>query len=356
MQQANRLEMEMKHWQGREQRFSKLFSPSILHSRAFKKEKLHHLEQLYSRYRWTANGDERLTRNLLQQERRQLEKELYPTRLKRNFRRLVSAFNKLVVVLIKPPGNVQDRHKLGAELEKAGFKQALDKLNQKMRLGQKEFSISLVKHINEKEQLQYSLEFSKNDSGQTSFSHYTVRIMDDAGKMDHTLSLATGNQQPDAKQLYNLLSGRLVQVKTANDNKWLSVDFNDKDAKGNLRLRSFETKSGPDILAELEKLPIKENRFAVAKAALAEGLRNGERMEVTILNKGKEHSCFIEINANRTLNLYNPEGKKITLTEALGKQENLKKQKSIKLNLGADNKVGIKDGHRPGKGIKISRS
>lgn len=353
MQKANRLEMEMKHWQGREQRFSKLFSPSILHSRAFKKEKLNHLEQLYSRYRWTANSDERLTRSLLQQERRQLEKELYPNRLKRNFRRLVSAVNKLVVVLVKPPGNVQDRHRLGAELEKAGFKQAIEKLDQKIGLGQKEFSIPLVKHINEKEQLHYSLEFSKNDSGQTRFSHYTVGIMDDTGKMKHMPSLATGNQQPDPKQLYNLLSGRLVQVKTANGNKWLSVDFNDKDAKGNLRLRSFETISGPDVLAELEKLPIKENQFSIAKAGLEKGLKNGERMEVTILNKGKEHPYFIEINANRTLNLLNPEGKKVTLSEALGKKENLKKQKSIKLNPDVNKTAKKKEGITPKNVIGI---
>lgn len=350
-QQANRLEMEMKQWQGREQRFSKLFSPAILHSRAFKKEKLNHLGQLYSRYRWTANADERLTRSLLQQERRQLEKELYPNRLKRNFVRLAKALDKLIVALARPPKNLKERHKLNTVLQKAGFDQVAEQLDQKLRQGLNEFSIPLVKHINEKEQLRYSLEFSKNESGQTSFSHYTVGITDKSGKTKHSLNMESGKLQLDGKQLYNLLSGRLLQVKTPNGNEWLSIDFNDKDAKGNLRMRSFDAKSGPDILTELEKLPLKENRFADAKAELEKGLKTGDRMPVTVLNKGKEQTYFLEMNANRTLSLLNAEGKKVSLAEAIGKQESVNKQKAIKLNPD----VRLKEGVTRDKGIKIIR-
>src|SRR3546814_985505 len=101
-QQPNRLEQEMKEWEAREQRFSTLFSSSILQSRAFKKEKVRHLRNLGSRYRWSSNPDERFTQRLLSQERRQLEKELYPNRLNRNFMRRVGSWDRLATVQFSP--------------------------------------------------------------------------------------------------------------------------------------------------------------------------------------------------------------------------------------------------------------
>src|SRR3546814_8622005 len=78
------------------------------------------------------------------------------------------------------------------------------------------------------------------------------------------------------KQAYNLLSGRAVLVK----GEWLSLDPNDKDADGHLRIKRVVESYGVNLSKELSKLPLKENRLAVTREELAKGLKNGDKKSV----------------------------------------------------------------------------
>lgn len=307
MRQTNRLETEMKQWDAREQRFSKLFSASILHSREFRKEKLQHLRHLHSKYRWAAaNPDEKLTRRLLGRERRELEKAIYPNKLKRNFFRLIHAFQKLVRAIVLPAPGTANHRRLVRDVEKAGFGQSVKTLSRELGQGQASFSIPLSKHIDDRRRLDYHLDFSRDHDGQPRFDGYRVALPGTDGQPKASIRMEAGGHSPSALQAYNLLSGRAVLL----GREWISVDENDRDAQGNLRLKSCPEKYGPDIAKELEKLPLKENRLLLAREELTRSLKDGDRVQVSLLKKGKEVPHFLELGRSGKLELLDASGKK----------------------------------------------
>lgn len=311
MQQGNRLEREMKQWEAREQRFAKLFSSSILQSRAFKKEKIRHLRKISSQYRWSDDLEERMTRKLLNQERRLLENELYPNRLKRNFFRFVGSLGRLANAIIKPSAGKVELGKATADLKRAGFSDMKENLRQHNGKVQDKFSITDVRKVNKGEQLEYRPEFRKGPDGQLHYDGHSVTLSGEGKPVSYRMD--AGDMRLGEQRAYNLLSGRSVLVK----GQWLSLDANDKDASGNLRIKKLSEQKSPDIPAELAKLPIKENRLATAREELVKGLKNGDRVSVTVKLNGKESNYYVTAG-DKGLNLSDKSGKKVTLQEITG--------------------------------------
>lgn len=321
MQQMNRLEREMKQWEAREQRFAKLFSPSILHSRAFKKEKALHLRKLVSQFRWTNDPEERMTRKLLGQERRQLEKELYPNRLKRNFMRFVGSLGRLTNALVKPPMLKPNHTQASAGLKRAGFGGMQEKFHQQKGNGLEAFNIVDVRKVNDRQRLEYRPEFRKEQDGQLRYDGHSVSLTGEGKTASYRMdadAMRLGEQRA-----VNLLSGRSVLVK----GQWLSLDMNDKDASGNLRIKSLPEKQGPDIAGELSKLPLKENRLAATREVLIKGLKQGDKVAVTVKLNGKETMHYLTLG-DKGLNLMDKTGKLTSLQEIKGKAKGVKESAS----------------------------
>jgi len=114
----------------------------------------------------------------------------------------------------------------------------------------------------------------------------------------------------NAEKAYNLLSGRAVQQ--ADSNAWKQLDFNDKDAAGNFRIRHFNENYGYNLDQALAGLPAKEEQ----RIGLLESLRNGEKVITKLTVSGKEHDVTLAADPlKRDIAIYDANGQKVTLEQ-----------------------------------------
>lgn len=158
--------MELNQWRSREERFSKLFSFSLSTNRALLREKLHHYERIAAKYKGTYDQDERFALNILRQESRRMEKQLYPNLFISLFRRLlVTPLREQSFILKDTRGMEQNSRSLLVQLQQAGFPDLFSKLEEQLKQGQDQFSISVSYYANEKERMEHHLTFSRDQLG-----------------------------------------------------------------------------------------------------------------------------------------------------------------------------------------------
>lgn len=315
---VNRVEMELKQWHSREERFSKLFNFSLSNSRSLLKEKLHHYERIGTKYKGTTNLDERFALQMLKQEKNKILKQLYPNLLVRLIRKLVVA---PLIDQIAVHTDVKEAQKnnqaLYDQVQRIGFKDLSNQIDHQIKQGQEQFSIPISYYINEKERLDHEVSFSKDQSGQYQFDGYKTTLQNES-KPDENRSqyfkLQEGNSV-DTIQAYNLLAGRAVQK----EKSWIQLDLNDKDATGNHRIKEFHSGFGYDLEKAVQQLPLKESSNKNEANKLMDDLKQGNRLPVTLIKNGNEHRFYIEANPQfKSVNIYDEHSRKITLATALG--------------------------------------
>lgn len=315
---VNRVETALNQWRSREERFSKLFSFDLSSNRALMKEKLRYYDRVAATYKGTKDMDERLALKLLRQERNHLEKRLYPHIMVRLLRRL------LVVPIRERIALKRDFHQseengraLKQKVQRAGFTGLSAKIEENMKQGQQQFSIPVSQYINEKERLDYRLSFVKDHSGMYRFDGYKANLHNESKpdeKRQQYFGMENG-QGLKTSEAYNLLSGRSVQK----EGRWLQLDFNDRDAQGNFRVKEFHTGYGYNIDQVLQQLPLKELLNKGEADRLHDALKHGERHSVTFTKDGHERRYYIEANPqHKSVNVYDEHSRKITLNTALG--------------------------------------
>ena len=228
----NRVEMEVNRWRSKEERFSKLFSFGLSGNRALMKEKLGYFEQVSAKYRNTENLDERFALRLLNQERKAIEKQLYPNLFVRLLRRLFITPAKEQIIIRQDARHMhQNSQALQKELQRTGFSALQAKVEQQLKLGSDKFSVPLSHYVNEKQRLSHQLSFERDVTGAINFKSYTTSLVNELKPEEnkqHYFSNTSGRAM-DADKAYNLLSGRAVLDKGI----WKQLDLNDKDGKGN---------------------------------------------------------------------------------------------------------------------------
>lgn len=159
------------------------------------------------------------------------------------------------------------------------------------------------------------LTFSRDHTGQYQFNGFQARLWDETGQASakqHYFELKDGM---DVGRAYQLLEGRAIQK----EDRWLQLDFNDKDAQGNNRVKEFHSSFGYDLEKVLQDLPIKELRERATAYQLLDRLKQDSREAVSFLQDGKEQRYFIEANPQfKSVNIYDEHSRKITLSAALG--------------------------------------
>jgi len=340
-QLVNRVENDLNQWRLREERFTKLFPFNLANNKAFLREKLNYLDRVAAKYKGTGNQEERIALRILKQERNEIGKQLYPNLLLRLLRGiLLIAKQQYAVKQIKKQA-ASNEQVLKETLVKTGFGNVSNKLEQYMKQEQQQFSVPVSYYVNEKEQLNFSLSFSKNQNGQYQFESYKAILKNDDKPGENRLqnfSIEPGNTIT-ATQAYNLLSGRSVQTEyqEANGNKqagWIQLDFNDKDAAGNYRIKEFNTSYGYDLKSVLQQLPLKELSNSIEVEKLENALKSGSRHAVSFLKDGKEQTFFIEANPQfKSINIYDEHLKKISVASALGNKTAEPAQLAKKTNL-----------------------
>lgn len=312
----NRVEMALNQWRNREDRFSKLFSFSLSSNKALLKEKLHYYERVAARYRGTSDPEERFALKVLQQERRRMEKQLYPNLLVRMLRRLlVLPAREQAVIRQDMQSQEENSRSLQEQIGKAGFSGLTSKLEQQIRQGQTQFSIPVPYYVNERERMDHQLTFSRNHTGQYQFNGFQARLLDETGQAAAKQHYFERKDGMDINRAYQLLEGRAIQK----EDRWLQLDFNDKDAQGNYRVKEFHSIYGFDLEKVLRDLPIKELRESTTAYQLLDRLKQGSREAVSFLRDGREQRYFIEANPQfKSINIFDEHSRKITLSTALG--------------------------------------
>jgi hypothetical protein len=314
----NRVEMELSQWRSREERFSKLFNFSLSKNRALLKEKLYHYERIATKYKGTNNIEERIALQLLRQERNKILKQLYPNLLVRLIRKLIVApLINQIAVRKDAKEEEQNNQALHEQVQRIGFPNLSNVIDQNVRQGYPEFSIPVSYYVNEKERLNHELSFSKDESGKYQFEGYKTTLQNELKPNENRqqfFKMQEGNSVT-ATQAYNLLAGRAIQK----EGTWIQLDLNDKDSYGNHRIKEFHSGYGYNLQKAIEQLPIKELLNKAESDKLLDNLKQGNRQCVTLTKNGNEHRFYIEANPQfKSVNIYDENSKKITLSSALG--------------------------------------
>lgn len=139
---ANRVETELNQWRSREDRFSKLFSFDLSSNRALLKEKLHYYDRVAAKYKGTPDVDERFALRVLNQERKRIEKQLYPNLLIRLLRRLLVAPIREQIIIRKDARQAEQNNQLlHIQMRRAGFTGLSAKVEEQIKQGQQQFSV-----------------------------------------------------------------------------------------------------------------------------------------------------------------------------------------------------------------------
>lgn len=338
---VNRIVTEAAQWNSKEERLRKLFKSSPSLDNSLLKEKLRWCENMLTKYRNTNHLEERSALQIIKSERSNLIKQVYPNRYGQFFYKLL---NLLVLEKVKAKIQISDELKNNRSVENklkdAGFTNVFSKAERYMKLGQAKFTVPVSYYLNEKERIDHSLDFKKDDSGFYQFEGFKTRLHDHiklSENREHYFSV----DEPgtfNAVQAYDLLSGRAV----FDEGSWKQLDLNDRDSDGNYKTKEFPQSYGYNIEKALSQLPLKI-LDQLALSELITSLKDGRREEAILLKDGQEQKVFIEANPQyRSLNIYSESLKKISLSNVQDsiKNENVKLEakkvepQSVKLSRG----------------------
>ncbi len=340
----NRVETELNQWRSREERFSKLFSFSLSSNEALLKEKLHYYDRIAAKYKGTGDIDERFALGMLKQERNRIEKQLYPNVLIRLLRRLlVVPVKEQIVIRQDNRKTEQNSQSLHQQVRRAGFTNLAAKIDEQIKHGQQQFSLPVSYYINDKERLNHQLSFVKDQSGTYHFEGYKTNLYNESkpNEQREQYFSAKNGYEINTTESYNLLAGRAIKKNAT----WVQLDFNDKDANCNFRMKEFHSGYGYNLQKILQQLPLKELLNESEANKLHDALKNGNRVAVSFIKNGNEQRYYIEANPQfKSVNIYDEHARKITLNTALG-TKTLEAMKAVN-NASQQQSQGRKNGMR----------
>lgn len=188
-------------------------------------------------------------------------------------------------------------------------------LENNMRQGKPEFQLKIETEFN-KDKIGAELHFKKSDSNDMYFFNRYDATLEKANKeqLSQTVYLNKG-QGITMKETYNLLNGRAVNTDLTNKagekyNAWIQLDLEKKNEQGNYETKQFHQNYGYDMVASLQKYPVKELIDEKEKERLISSLQRGNLQVVTFQLNGSDQKMFIEANPQfKTLNIYDTDMK-----------------------------------------------
>lgn len=308
----NRIESEVRNWQEKEARIGKLFSFSPSANRAMLGQKLRYYDLISAKYRRNISSEERYILAYVLQERRKIERQLYPNLLVRLFRRLL-----VVPVLNRKAADMEikkrelNTHALKGDIRRMGFSDLFEKADSKIRQGHDSFTIPISYFVDDHHRMDHQVSFASNGNGEYHINGFEATLHNQKRPSDvkRQFFAHEGSHSIDADQAYQLLCGRSVE----SDGKWVQLDFNDRDEKGNFRIRDYRTGPQYDLIEKLKELPLKPISPEEEKK-IVENLKAGERTSVSFSMDGVEKRFYIEANPQfRNITIYDEHSKKIAM-------------------------------------------
>ncbi|MBE9462062.1 hypothetical protein ACFP1I_12560 [Dyadobacter subterraneus] len=324
----NRVATELNEWKAREERFEKIFSPSILKDPAFLREKLSFYNHVQAKYGQSANDEEKITLRILAGQRMELRDQLYPSLLRKLYHFITRPFEEKRIqqqATQKQQGNLRA---LGDLMKKHGFDPAPDKLFAHVNQGQKSFTIPISHFVSESEKINYNLSFSKQHDGTYRFDHYQASLQSakDSRQVVSQVFKTDAKDAIRAEQAQHLLAGRALMREGFDHSgapkpKWIQLDFTDKDPSGNHKIKQFLHSYGFELEKATERLLQNQHISQENKQNFLEALQRGERQPLTITRGNDSVKLFVEANPQfKTVNIFDEHAKKISIGEALGEK------------------------------------
>lgn len=315
-QEINRVEAEVQEWREREERFLKNFHFDMSTNKALLRKQSRDYDRIIVKYRNTKDPEERLTLLALKQERKHIEKQAYPNRFVRAFRQLfIDPIERHLFEQDNKRLEQANQQNILRQLRQLSMSEHYPEVEKRMKNGEREFSVPVSYQINEYERMDHDLVFKRNNFGEYNLISNKVRLQNEtnsAMSRQQTFELSDGTTV-NAKEIYNLLKGRAVQK----DGKWIKFDLNDRDTKGNYRVKEFPKSYGFSVEGSLKELPIEEMKNKTSKDKILDDLKKGERTKVSI--GGKKY--YAETDPQfKTVNLFDENSQKISKSELLGKK------------------------------------
>tara|TARA_R110002020_G_scaffold113688_1_gene261539 strand:+ start:24440 stop:25486 length:1047 start_codon:yes stop_codon:yes gene_type:complete len=315
---ADRVEGDLGKWLKREQRFQKIFPRPLASNRSFLREKLKYYRTLDSRYGNMANQEERTTLRLVREDRKAIERQLYPNAFVRLAYRAYSRIQNEAEKRQDKRRNEANLEGLRATALRLGFPEdALIKGQSEGRsenLGQ---DIPFSYQIAANERMAFHWDLTGEDGSYMLNGYRATLSKEGDPDRSHNFDF-NGTDGITGAQAYNLLSGRSVEIGKEGNRHWIKLDLNDKNRDGNFNVRRFYPKYGFDLEKCLERLPIKQLKDPDCTKELLLDLKNGQRRQVTFLSGDIQKRISVEANPHfRSLNFYNGNGKKISYSKAL---------------------------------------
>lgn len=324
---------------GRQDR--KLIPGTIEHNRPFQKEKLNFLENLAARYKGDLNGEERLMLRVLQREWENLAVKLYPNRLFRLIRNLVSSLRLYRNAAAYKTMQSDNTAQLSNELVRSGFGELNSKMISHIKQGQPEFSIPVSYYPKEHDRLDIELKFRQKETGGYEFVACEAKLTSPDLKQVRSHSFAADEPLKFSPQeMANLLHGRAVLVQETDvpwkSGKWVQFDLNDKDAGGNYRMKE-KSEDNFDPIAIIRDMGIKQKHTGLDDERMLHLLLQGEA--ITLLPTGNNQSYTLELNPfQKSITLYDSNGDKVSNADALKSAQKVTRVVALKQNSALDAK------------------
>lgn len=307
----NYIETHLREWREREQRDEGLFSPATLKSPKFLKAKLAHFDSISQRYERQGNRD-RIGLALLKVEQNNVLRQLYPNFIVRLAVKGFRAWSVSQNRKLAAKQNDNSLRELKQDMNRMGFGKYFPSAARMIAQGQREFSIPASYYVTEKERLDFQINVAVDNSDNHRLHSFKAALSNESQRQSVKQQLYTfeHGRGYNIQQATNLLFGRAVYTEGSG---WQQLDFNDKDAQGNYRLKNFPDQFGFDSEKHVSALPLKDSsQIKEIKAKL----ENGDQIEVLLMVKNKEHKVKIEANPQkREISFFNEKDQKISLSD-----------------------------------------
>ncbi len=274
---ANRVEGAIEKWRAKEQRISNIFSFSLSTNTMLKRDKLLYYDMIANKYAGTKIREERFSLKMLREERRSLERQLYPNRLLRLLRRLIIATIWVRIGVRREERKAKEQiRSLQGQVRKAGFEIDDKDFRSKIDQGLKKFKLPIEIEINNNEVQKHQLRFKKDSNGKYQFEGFYAILSDrrEPSQIRERFFDANDRWELNNREAYQLLSGKSLKK----GGKFLKLDFNDKTASGDFRLKESDS----NRVSSKVKLAKPEQVTGVNSVKTSQKVtkRNGTRMKL----------------------------------------------------------------------------
>ncbi|WP_447642618.1 MULTISPECIES: hypothetical protein [Chitinophagaceae] len=322
--EPNRVGNDISEWKSRESRLQHLFDAGSFETREYLLEKLSYMDGIFARYENSRNKEEQLSLKLLETEREDLLKTLYPSRYRRASIKLQRYLRASLDKKTVQQNIYRNERVLQQDLIGSGFADLNKDVLSYLKLGRPEFSIPYTKSYGAEDI--NAVIFVKQDMGGVyRLASFKVELKMVGENPTVRQQVFYPKDKIGLENAKDLLMGRAVSRDYINlenrvQSEWIQLSFLDKDGSGNHPIQKVSDFTDQQIFEELKKLKATELESPSLTNGILIRLKDGKSATITSVNEGVSRKIAITANPmQKTLNQFDDNMKPIlreTISEA----------------------------------------